>query len=156
MPVQWTLILPALGGKETQQIDLAETMKVGRAGRNDVVVEDSGTSSSHATFEVRGEELFIRDHGSTNGTAIDDGPRLSMGEWTPVPSGATLRLGVIQTRVVGKPLDGSDVAPASFARLEPAPATAWSSSSAAGVIARPVAILFVLCLGAAALYFFGS
>ncbi len=102
MPVQWTLILPALAGKEPQQIELAGTMKVGRASRNDILVDDGSASSSHATIEVRGDALFVRDHGSTNGTTVDGGPRLVMGEWNSVPNGASLRFGVVGTRIVGK------------------------------------------------------
>ena len=102
MPVQWTLILPALAGKETRQIEVNGTMKVGRASRNDIVVEDNSTSSSHATMELRGEHLFVRDHGSTNGTTINGGARLPMGEWSPVPHDATVRFGVINTRLVAK------------------------------------------------------
>jgi pSer/pThr/pTyr-binding forkhead associated (FHA) protein len=122
MPVQWTLILPALAGKEPQPIELSGTLTVGRASSNDIIVDDSNTSSSHATLEQRGDELFIRDLGSTNGTTIDGGARLTMGEWTPLRNGARLRIGVINTKVVGKEVVDLDATLAA-----PRPAKAVSS-----------------------------
>jgi pSer/pThr/pTyr-binding forkhead associated (FHA) protein len=44
---------------------------VGRGGHNDVRLDDSGVSSSHATITRRGAAWEVHDLGSTNGTYVD-------------------------------------------------------------------------------------
>ena len=44
---------------------------VGRASQNDVQIPSSRASKHHAVIRIEGERLYVRDLGSTNGTAID-------------------------------------------------------------------------------------
>ena len=54
--------------------------RIGRGSANDLVLEDSQASRQHAEVFRQGEQYFIRDLGSTNGTFVDGervtGPRL--------------------------------------------------------------------------------
>jgi pSer/pThr/pTyr-binding forkhead associated (FHA) protein len=43
---------------------------VGRAPQSDVVIPDESVSGSHATLERRGDEWFILDAASRNGTFV--------------------------------------------------------------------------------------
>jgi pSer/pThr/pTyr-binding forkhead associated (FHA) protein len=45
-------------------------VRVGRASQNDVVVPDESVSGTHATLERRGDEWFILDAASRNGTFV--------------------------------------------------------------------------------------
>lgn len=47
-----------------------QLVRVGRASHNDVVVPDESVSGLHATLERRGEEWFILDASSRNGTFV--------------------------------------------------------------------------------------
>ena len=47
-----------------------QLVRVGRASNNDVVVPDESVSGVHATLERRGEEWFILDASSRNGTFV--------------------------------------------------------------------------------------
>lgn len=44
--------------------------RIGRAGDNDITVEDESVSSHHAVIEYAGDDLVFRDLGSTNGSRI--------------------------------------------------------------------------------------
>ena len=144
MPVQWTLILPPLAGRPTRQVQLEGVLKVGRASRNDIAIEDQGTSASHATMEVRGNELFVRDHGSTNGTAINGGSRLTMGDWTSVPDGATVRFGLINARIVGKKVTDRGASATNGQPPEAVAAGATEAARAAYALAQVYARLILL------------
>lgn len=68
---------------------------VGRAAGCDVVVDDDSISAQHAKLEYDLGSWRITDLESTNGTAVE-GVRLAPGVPTPLPYGATLRLGGVQ------------------------------------------------------------
>ena len=68
---------------------------VGRAAGCDVVVDDDSVSDRHARLEYDLGGWNITDLESTNGTAVE-GVRLAPGVPTPLPYGATLRLGGVQ------------------------------------------------------------
>lgn len=53
--------------------DGAEAVSVGRAAQNDLILADSGVSSSHATLQNQGGQLWVCDLNSTNGTFVNDG-----------------------------------------------------------------------------------
>ena len=46
-------------------------VSIGRAGGNDIVLQDSAASGQHARIERRGEQTFIVDLGSSNGTFVN-------------------------------------------------------------------------------------
>lgn len=64
-------------------------LTVGTAADCDVVVEDATVSRHHCRLEPRGELLFVRDLGSTNGTQVDEVTILE----AMVRPGARLRIG---------------------------------------------------------------
>ena len=68
---------------------------VGRAAGCDVVVDDDSVSAQHARLEYDLGNWRITDLESINGTAVE-GVRLAPGVPTPLPYGATLRLGGVQ------------------------------------------------------------
>ncbi|HEY4029944.1 MAG TPA: SpoIIE family protein phosphatase [Caulobacteraceae bacterium] len=63
---------------------------IGRKAPADIVLADSEISRAHCRLAVRGEELWVADLGSTNGTFVD-GARVQ-GE-AIVPPGAVLQVG---------------------------------------------------------------
>lgn len=55
----------------TGEIELtAETMSVGRADDNAIVIADASVSSHHGEFVFDGADWFFNDLGSTNGTKV--------------------------------------------------------------------------------------
>ncbi len=70
-----------------------------RAGRDPaqcaVLLTDGQISAVHATLRVQAGQLYVRDEGSNNGTAIN-GLRVVPGVWNPVPLGAALRFGPVE------------------------------------------------------------
>lgn len=79
---------------------------VGRAASCDVVVDDDSVSAQHARLEYDMGAWSITDLGSTNGTAVE-GTKLAPNLATPLPYGATLRLGGVQLQF--REQEGADV-----------------------------------------------
>jgi pSer/pThr/pTyr-binding forkhead associated (FHA) protein len=77
-------------------------VNIGRAGFNDVVIEDPSVSTSHAKLQRRDDVWVLTDLGSTNGTFVE-GERLS-GEVALGP-GTTVKFG--EVAVLFEPLDES-------------------------------------------------
>ena len=46
-------------------------IKIGRSSSNDIVINESSVSRLHASIMVDGENIYVVDHGSTNGTYIN-------------------------------------------------------------------------------------
>lgn len=63
---------------------------IGRQG--DILIEDTRVSRRHASVEVNGESLVVRDLGSTNGTKVD-GAEVPEGESMELHHGGVLSLG---------------------------------------------------------------
>ena len=65
-------------------------LRMGRSPDNDVIFRDPATSGHHARLERRGEQFWVVDLGSTNGTfvngesiqekQVNDGDRLTIGQ----------------------------------------------------------------------------
>ncbi len=49
-------------------------LRVGRSPDNDLILRDPATSGHHARVERRGEQFWIVDLGSTNGTLVNGEP----------------------------------------------------------------------------------
>jgi len=49
-------------------------MRVGRSPDNDLILRDPATSGHHARVERRGQQFWIVDLGSTNGTLVNGEP----------------------------------------------------------------------------------
>jgi predicted component of type VI protein secretion system len=74
----------------------AEKTLVGRAPHNQLVIQDSSVSADHCEILVFGTEVIVREHGSKNGTFVDDFPVKGQ---MPVRSGQILRFGEVETRL---------------------------------------------------------
>lgn len=63
-----------------QSWEAAETLRVGRLGPLEVVLDDGSVSRNHAEIRYTDRGWRVRDLGSTNGTRLN-GVRLSAGQW---------------------------------------------------------------------------
>jgi hypothetical protein len=79
---------------------------VGRAAGCDVVVDDDSVSAQHARLEYDLGAWRITDLQSINGTAVE-GVKLAPNVPTPLPYGATLRVGGVQLQF--REAEGADV-----------------------------------------------
>ena len=70
---------------------------IGRAEDSTLVLDDDYASTRHARITQQGQEYFLEDLGSTNGTYLD---RARVTTPTPVPVGVPIRIGrtVIELR----------------------------------------------------------
>ena len=68
----WTLTVDQ-GPKELRgvSIKVTGTIIVGRSPGSDIVIATGYVSGRHARFSLMGQNLFIEDLGSTNGTAVN-------------------------------------------------------------------------------------
>lgn len=70
---KWNLSVEA-GPKELRgvKIVVTGTVIVGRSPGADIVIAASYVSGRHAQFKLMGQNLFVEDLGSTNGTAVNN------------------------------------------------------------------------------------
>jgi DNA-binding winged helix-turn-helix (wHTH) protein len=86
---------------------------IGRDGEASIVIDSSGISRRHAVITVEGDQVFLEDLGSKNGTYID-GQRLR--ERAVVRDGAEIRLGLLKLRLRAIRSDGSTVTEGEISR----------------------------------------
>ena len=72
-----------------------ELTTVGRLPDNALQIPEASVSSHHCEIQMRGNDLFVRDLGSTNGTFIN-GEKINEGT---VKAGQILRLGMVDMRL---------------------------------------------------------
>jgi adenylate cyclase len=70
-------------------------VNIGRAGDNDIVLQDASVSGHHARIEQRGPQVFLVDMNSSNGTLVN-GQRVQQAQLT---GGETIRLGDTHLRI---------------------------------------------------------
>ncbi len=83
-----------------QDVPLSPTtapITLGRAPDNTIVIQDGTVSSHHARFFLQGNQWYVQDLGSTNGTFVNE-QRVSQ---YPVRIGDKLRLGAIVVQIAG-------------------------------------------------------
>ncbi len=78
----------------------AERNTVGRVEENDLAIPESSISSRHCEIYVKGDEVRVKDLGSTNGTFIDGNPVTEGSEGT-LKGGQVLRLGQVELKLEG-------------------------------------------------------
>ncbi len=83
-----TVITPE-GTSARRDID-TQTLRIGRASGNDLVLQDLNVSRSHATVVRRSDGLYVLDAGGKNGTYVND---RRIAEPTLLRSGDRVRLG---------------------------------------------------------------
>lgn len=72
-----------------------QRLSVGRAGENDLSIDDNSVSKVHASLVLNQDnQLMVADTGSTNGTFVND-RRISYGKAFPVSRGDKLKFGLI-------------------------------------------------------------
>lgn len=102
---------------------------LGRAAGCDVMVDDDSVSAQHARLEFDMGTWHITDLQSTNGTAVE-GVKLAPNVRTPLPYGATVRLGGVQLQF--REAEGADVDAAASSYVPPeAPRTLREERSGA-------------------------
>jgi pSer/pThr/pTyr-binding forkhead associated (FHA) protein len=85
-------------GIEPTSFELAkEVTSVGRVQGNDIVLDHQSVSGSHGELVLRGQDLYIRDLGSTNGSYID-GSKVAE---SPVQPGEVITFGEVQLKLEG-------------------------------------------------------
>ncbi|MDG3012888.1 FHA domain-containing protein [Rhodococcus sp. D2-41] len=75
----------------------SQPVLIGRADDSTLVLSDDYASTRHARLSPRGDEWYVEDLGSTNGTYLD---RVKVTSPVPVPLGTPVRVGktVIELR----------------------------------------------------------
>jgi hypothetical protein len=115
---------------------------VGRAAGCEVVVDDDSVSAQHARLEYDLGSWRITDLNSTNGTAVE-GVRLAPDVPTPLPYGATVRVGGVQLQF--RELDHAAVESARASYVAPeAPRTLREERSGARFPVWLVLMLLIL------------
>jgi pSer/pThr/pTyr-binding forkhead associated (FHA) protein len=95
MNVRFVILAPA-GQKRSVSVRLP--ILVGRGDESKVRIQQDTVSRRHCEFFATGDEVFVRDLGSTNGTLLDDEP-IPADAAVRVPTGAVVRLGNVAFRV---------------------------------------------------------
>jgi pSer/pThr/pTyr-binding forkhead associated (FHA) protein len=86
-----TKLVVTEGSNRGQSVSLSgETIVLGRGGDSTIRLDDDYVSTRHARFVTNGEEWFIEDMGSTNGTYIGS-TRVTRA--TAITPGTAVRLG---------------------------------------------------------------
>jgi len=80
-------------GNVQQEIDVDRDIVVGRKAPADIVVADGEVSSKHARLRSDGGRILVCDLGSTNGSRIDDGPKLAPNVEVELAVGRKLHVG---------------------------------------------------------------
>src|SRR3982751_479469 len=81
----------------TYELNVEKTT-VGRVEDNAFQIAEPSVSSHHAEIILKGEEVLIKDLGSTNGTFIN-GDKITESVLKP---GQTLKLGTVEMKLEGK------------------------------------------------------
>lgn len=93
----WTVAVEK-GPKELRGVSLAVRgpIIIGRSPGSDIVIGEDYVSSRHARFTLMGQNLFIEDLGSLNGTAVDN---VFIQEPTALRNGDRVMVGDVTMRV---------------------------------------------------------
>ena len=125
----WFLIEPS-GYRYPISEDEEDGLSIGRTPDNDVILNDLGVSRHHAYIRVRGQEAWLYDRDSANGTWLNgeriDAPRL-------LKNGDVIRAGSTEMRMVYAPPE-----------MPPTPASPPVAPAARKPSATPYILLGVL------------
>ena len=88
---------PTLGHGDEHVLD-SVPVTIGRSGQSTISLDgDQFASAMHARFEPRGNDVWVTDEGSTNGTFVN-GVRLADGERRKLAPGDVVRVGETDLR----------------------------------------------------------
>lgn len=77
-------------------LSLGPRTTLGRSDRNAIVLDDAFVSGEHASISREDGRLLLTDHGSTNGTIVNEKPVQGQ---VPLGPGDVIRIGEIRLRV---------------------------------------------------------
>jgi putative serine protease PepD len=81
---------PCLTLPNGHTVPLTGHIRLGRAGHNDVILDDSRSSREHAEIEVAEDQVLLRDLGSSNGTFVNE---VRVFDPHPLRDGDRIRIG---------------------------------------------------------------
>ncbi len=108
---EFSLVLVS-GPQSGQAFPIGQSLRIGKAPDNDVVLDHPTVSRNHLTVRRHGDTFVVQDQGSTNGTFID-GAQIKEGF---LRAGALLEVGDVQLRFQPM-LKSLDVSPTATDRL---------------------------------------
>ncbi len=127
---------------------LGEGATIGRASRNQVLLDDPGVSRLHARLSVRDGSAFLTDAGSTAGTSLNgirlapsastrlaEGDRIVIGPFTIVLGAAETGAAALRTTIMSDPPAGAYMP---LANASPETAARWNGAELPLRIARIV------------------
>jgi transcriptional regulator with GAF, ATPase, and Fis domain len=123
------LVLTGLAVGQTLVVD--RHVRVGKAADNDLVLPDDTVSRHHCELERRGDCVFVKDLGSTNGTRIA-GSKITE---ALAPPGSILRFGEVEVVVRASP-QKVDVLPSEQPRFGPAIGESLAMRTVFGMLER--------------------
>lgn len=146
LPVSPFSLIMRQGPQPGQAFSLAgNAMTIGRTANNPIHISEAAISKQHARITMQGNQLFIQDLGSSNGTFVN-GQRIT-GPVAFVP-GDIIQVGTSVILEVQGP--GGVAAPAQAAPAYAAPAVATSSKGPMGVVIALAVVVVLAGFGAAA------
>lgn len=80
-----------------QAFPVHDVVTIGRAPTNTIRVDDPFVSAEHAVISTRGDELWIEDLGSTNGTFVN---RRQLAAPTRLQSGDVIQVGQVKIKLL--------------------------------------------------------
>jgi DNA-binding NtrC family response regulator len=95
VPLRTLRVEVVKGSDAGRKLGDRERIAIGTAEGNDLVLTDETVSRYHVELAIRGDRIAVRDHGSTNGTAIGS----AVIEQGSIGPGTILTLGRTQIRV---------------------------------------------------------
>src|SRR5579859_584682 len=123
------LVLTGLAVGQTVTVD--RKVRVGKAADNDLVLPDDTVTRHHCELERRGDCVFVKDLGSTNGTRIA-GSKITE---ALAPPGSILRFGEVEVVVRASP-QKVDVLPSEEPRFGPAIGESLAMRTVFGMLQR--------------------
>jgi transcriptional regulator with GAF, ATPase, and Fis domain len=123
------LVLTGLAVGSSLLVD--KKVRVGKTADNDLVLPDDTVSRHHCEIERRGDCVFVRDLGSTNGTRIA-GSKVTE---ALAPPGSILRFGEVEVVVRASP-QKVDVMPSEKPRFGPAIGESLAMRTVFGMLER--------------------
>lgn len=92
------------GPEEGRIIPLAQgSTTFGRSSDNNVILNEQTVSRHHARVEIRGEQIFLTDLGTSNGTLVN---AQRIGTVHPLRPGDVVQMGTVVMRLENQPLAG--------------------------------------------------
>jgi pSer/pThr/pTyr-binding forkhead associated (FHA) protein len=101
MPAMQRVRVTVKGGVP-QELDVDREIVIGRKPPADLVVADGEVSSKHLRMRSDGARLMVCDLGSTNGSRIDDGPKLAPNVEVELKPGVKLYVGPAVVELLDK------------------------------------------------------